>query len=115
MGTGSVNKMTFKEAGYPNSKYHLLFQVAGNGDPPQCLSMALVRLRDSPEFLCNYHYGFCLVIPPNLKVEMLLDMSVALRTVANYAALIKPGFKKVSLFLVKLQSAFEVRVNVLLT
>ena len=31
--------MTFKETG--NLKYHLiLFQVAGNGDPPQCLSMA---------------------------------------------------------------------------
>ena len=33
---------------------------------------------------------------PNLKVEMLPDISIAPRTVANYAALIKPGFKKVS-------------------
>lgn len=52
---------------------------------------------------------------PNLKVEMLPDISIAPRTVANYAALIKPGFKKVSLFLDKLQSTFGVRVNVLLT
>ena len=36
---------------------------------------------------------------PNLKVEMLPDISIAPRTVANYAALIKPGFKKVSLSL----------------
>ena len=113
--------------------------------------MLLVLLHDFPEFLCDYHYGFCDVIPPNciqvsqpvmssllnssimhyvimylqltaiplqmrnlilsafprnmrlpdpftpnLKVEMLPDISIAPRTVANYAALIKPGFKKVS-------------------
>lgn len=27
--------------------------------------MLLVLLHDFPEFLCDYHYGFCDVIPPN--------------------------------------------------
>jgi len=83
------------------------------------LRVLLVLLHDFPEFLCDYHYGFCDVIPPNciqmrnlilsafprnmrlpdpftpdLKVEMLPDIAIPPRTVANYAALIKPGFKK---------------------
>lgn len=31
---------------------------------------------------------------PNLKVELLSEISIAPRTVSNYAALIKPSFKK---------------------
>ena len=27
--------------------------------------MLLVLLHDFPEFLCDYHYNFCDVIPPN--------------------------------------------------
>jgi len=78
-----------------------------------------VLLHDFPEFLCDYHYSFCDVIPPNciqmrnlilsafprnmrlpdpftpnLKVELLQEISIAPRTVANYAAMLKPGFKK---------------------
>ena len=98
--------------------------------------MLLVLLHDFPEFLCDYHYGFCDVIPPNciqmrnlilsafprnmrlpdpftpnLKVEfnnfllflsthllfqvdMLPEISIAPRMVTNFAALIKPHFKK---------------------
>ena len=83
------------------------------------LRVLLVLLHDFPEFLCDYHYQFCDVIPPNciqmrnlilsafprnmrlpdpftpnLKVEMLPDIGIAPRTVSNYAALIKPSFKK---------------------
>jgi CCR4-NOT transcription complex subunit 1 len=29
------------------------------------LRVLLVLLHDFPEFLCDYHYGFCDVIPPN--------------------------------------------------
>ena len=79
------------------------------------LRVLLVLLHDFPEFLCDYHYQFCDVIPPNciqmrnlilsafprnmrlpdpftpnLKVEMLQDISIAPRTVSNFAALIKP-------------------------
>merc|ERR1712012_804353 len=83
------------------------------------LRVLLVLLHDFPEFLCDYHYGFCDVIPPNciqmrnlilsafprnmrlpdpftpnLKVEMLPEISIAPRMVNNFAALIKPSFKK---------------------
>lgn len=83
------------------------------------LRVLLVLLHDFPEFLCDYHYGFCDVIPPNciqmrnlilsafprnmrlpdpftpnLKVEMLPDIAIAPRTVANYAGMIKPSFRK---------------------
>ena len=100
------------------------------------LRVLLVLLHDFPEFLCDYHYGFCDVIPPNciqmrnlilsafprnmrlpdpftpnLKVEfnnfllflsthllfqvdMLPEISIAPRMVTNFAALIKPHFKK---------------------
>ena len=81
--------------------------------------MLLVLLHDFPEFLCDYHYGFCDVIPPNciqmrnlilsafprnmrlpdpftpnLKVDMLPEISIAPRMVTNFAGLIKPSFKK---------------------
>lgn len=83
------------------------------------LRVLLVLLHDFPEFLCDYHYGFCDVIPPNciqmrnlilsafprsmrlpdpftpnLKVDMLTEISIAPRVVTNYATMIKPGFKK---------------------
>ena len=83
------------------------------------LRVLLVLLHDFPEFLCDYHYGFCDVIPPNciqmrnlilsafprnmrlpdpftpnLKVEMLPEISIPPRTVSNYAAYIKPSFRK---------------------
>ncbi len=83
------------------------------------LRVLLVLLHDFPEFLCDYHYGFCDVIPPNciqmrnlilsafprnmrlpdpftpnLKVEMLHEISIPPRTVSNYAAYIKPSFRK---------------------
>jgi CCR4-NOT transcription complex subunit 1 len=83
------------------------------------LRVLLVLLHDFPEFLCDYHYSFCDVIPPNciqmrnlilsafprnmrlpdpftpnLKVELLPEISIAPRTVSNYAAMLKPNFKK---------------------
>merc|ERR1719266_1741022 len=83
------------------------------------LRVLLVLLQDFPEFLCDYHYGFCDVIPPNciqmrnlilsafprnmrlpdpftpnLKVDMLPEISIAPRMVTNFASLIKPSFKK---------------------
>ena len=33
--------------------------------PQGTLRVLLVLLHDFPEFLCDYHYGFCDVIPPN--------------------------------------------------
>merc|ERR1719382_1710599 len=83
------------------------------------LRVLLVLLHDFPEFLCDYHYGFCDVIPPNciqmrnlilsafprnmrlpdpftpnLKVELLPEINIAPRTVSNYATVLKPNFKK---------------------
>ena len=55
----------------------------------------LVLLHGFPECLCDYHCGFCDVIPPkcipihNLKVVTLPDISIAPRTVASYVTLIK--------------------------
>uniref|UniRef100_A0A1B6IPJ6 CCR4-NOT transcription complex subunit 1 n=1 Tax=Homalodisca liturata TaxID=320908 RepID=A0A1B6IPJ6_9HEMI len=84
------------------------------------LRVLLVLLHDFPEFLCDYHYGFCDVIPPNciqmrnlilsafprnmrlpdpftpnLKVDMLAEISHAPRVLTNYASTIQPiSFKK---------------------
>lgn len=84
------------------------------------LRVLLVLLHDFPEFLCDYHFGFCDVIPPNciqmrnlilsayprnmrlpdpftpnLKVDMLSDISATPRIFTNYAAAIQPAnFKK---------------------
>lgn len=84
------------------------------------LRVLLVLLHDFPEFLCDYHFGFCDVIPPNciqmrnlilsayprnmrlpdpftpnLKVDMLTDIGGAPKIFTNYAAAITPlNFKK---------------------
>ncbi|XP_023027069.1 CCR4-NOT transcription complex subunit 1 isoform X2 [Leptinotarsa decemlineata] len=84
------------------------------------LRVLLVLLHDFPEFLCDYHYGFCDVIPPNciqmrnlilsafprnmrlpdpftpnLKVDMLQEISYGPRILANIAMMITPPqFKK---------------------
>ncbi|CAG9761528.1 unnamed protein product [Ceutorhynchus assimilis] len=84
------------------------------------LRVLLVLLHDFPEFLCDYYYGFCDVIPPNciqmrnlilsafprtmrlpdpfipnLKVDMLPEISYAPRILSNIAQLIQPTtFKK---------------------
>lgn len=84
------------------------------------LKVLLVLLHDFPEFLCDYHYGFCDVIPPNciqmrnlilsafprnmrlpdpftpnLKVDLLAEISLPPRAVINYATLIpSQQFKK---------------------
>lgn len=83
------------------------------------LRVLLVLLHDFPEFLCDYHYSFCDVIPPNcvqmrnlilsafprnmrlpdpftpnLKVDMLSEISIAPRACTNYSAMLKPAFKK---------------------
>uniref|UniRef100_K1QD70 CCR4-NOT transcription complex subunit 1 n=1 Tax=Magallana gigas TaxID=29159 RepID=K1QD70_MAGGI len=84
------------------------------------LRVLLVLLHDFPEFLCDYHYGFCDVIPPNcvqmrnlilsafprnmrlpdpftpnLKVDMLTDISLPPRILINFASKIQPAqFKK---------------------
>ncbi|XP_039287191.1 LOW QUALITY PROTEIN: CCR4-NOT transcription complex subunit 1 [Nilaparvata lugens] len=87
---------------------------------PGTLRVLLVLLHDFPEFLCDYHYGFCDVIPPNciqmrnlilsafprnmrlpdpftpnLKVDMLSEISLAPRVLTSYASIIQPAtFKK---------------------
>lgn len=84
------------------------------------LKVLLVLLHDFPEFLCDYHYGFCDEIPPNciqmrnlilsafprnmrlpdpftpnLKVDLLAEISLPPRVVTNYTAMIQsPQFKK---------------------
>jgi CCR4-NOT transcription complex subunit 1 len=84
------------------------------------LRVLLVLLHDFPEFLCDYHFGFCDVIPPNciqmrnlilsafprnmrlpdpftpnLKVDMLTEIATAPRICTNYVANIQPAsFKK---------------------
>lgn len=84
------------------------------------LRVLLVLLHDFPEFLCDYHFGFCDVIPPNciqmrnlilaafprnmrlpdpftpnLKVDMLNEITSAPRIFTNYVANIHPpSFKK---------------------
>ncbi|XP_066142150.1 CCR4-NOT transcription complex subunit 1 isoform X1 [Euwallacea fornicatus] len=84
------------------------------------LRVLLVLLHDFPEFLCDYYYGFCDVIPPNciqmrnlilsafprtmrlpdpfipnLKVDMLPEISYAPRILTNISQMITPAqFKK---------------------
>lgn len=84
------------------------------------LRVLLVLLHDFPEFLCDYHYGFCDVIPPNciqmrnlilsafprhmrlpdpftpnLKVDLLPEITQAPRVLTNFASMIQPAnFKK---------------------
>lgn len=84
------------------------------------LKVLLVLLHDFPEFLCDYHYGFCDEIPPNciqmrnlilsafprnmrlpdpftpnLKVDLLPEIALAPRAVINYATIIPSSqFKK---------------------
>ncbi|KAK4872711.1 hypothetical protein RN001_014740 [Aquatica leii] len=84
------------------------------------LRVLLVLLHDFPEFLCDYHYGFCDVIPPNciqmrnlilsafprnmrlpdpftpnLKVDVLQEITYSPRVITNFATLITPPqFKK---------------------
>lgn len=88
------------------------------------LRVLLVLLHDFPEFLCDYHYAFCDVIPPNciqmrnlilsafprnmrlpdpftpnLKVDMLADIAHPPRILTNFANMIQPmSFKKVTYF-----------------
>lgn len=88
------------------------------------MRVLLVLLHDFPEFLCDYHYAFCDVIPPNciqvrnlilsafprnmrlpdpftpnLKVDMLPEIAHAPRIMTNFANLIQPPqFKKVGRF-----------------
>ncbi|XP_072931342.1 CCR4-NOT transcription complex subunit 1 isoform X2 [Epargyreus clarus] len=84
------------------------------------LKVLLVLLHDFPEFLCDYHYGFCDEIPPNciqmrnlilsafprnmrlpdpftpnLKVDLLAEIAVPPRAMINYATIIPNSqFKK---------------------
>lgn len=86
------------------------------------LRVLLVLLHDFPEFLCDYHYVICDVIAPNcilmrnlilsafprnmrlpdpftpnLKVDLLPEITQAPRILANFNNLIQPAsFKKVS-------------------
>nr|XP_036218793.1 CCR4-NOT transcription complex subunit 1 isoform X1 [Bactrocera oleae] len=84
------------------------------------LRVLLVLLHDFPEFLCDYHFGFCDAIPPNciqmrniilaafprnmrlpdpftpnLKVDMLAETATAPKICSNYVFNIQPAnFKK---------------------
>eukprot|EP01012_Entosiphon_sulcatum_P039609 TRINITY_DN5237_c0_g1_i1.p1 TRINITY_DN5237_c0_g1~~TRINITY_DN5237_c0_g1_i1.p1 ORF type:complete len:2313 (-),score=417.20 TRINITY_DN5237_c0_g1_i1:44-6982(-) len=80
------------------------------------LKILLVLLHDFPEFLCNYHFSFCDVIPPsciqlrnvilssfprhmrlpdpftpNLKVDLLPEISQSPRILSKFADALKPG------------------------
>ena len=85
------------------------------------MRVLLVLLHDFPEFLCDYHYAFCDVIPPNciqvrnlvlsafprnmrlpdpftpnLKVDMLPEITHPPRVMSNFVSFIQPqSFKKV--------------------
>merc|ERR1711972_1185881 len=73
--------------------------------------MLLVLLHDFPEFLCDYHFSFCDIMPipcvqirnlilsafprnmklpdpfmPNLKVDLLPEIKIAPRILANYTS-----------------------------
>lgn len=79
------------------------------------MRVLLVMLHDFPEFLCDYHYAFCDVIPPNciqvrnlilsafprnmrlpdpftpnLKVDNLPEIANAPRIVTNFCSMIQP-------------------------
>jgi len=79
------------------------------------LRVLLVLLHDFPEFLCDYHYTFCDVVPPNciqmrnlilsafprsmrlpdpftpnLKVDMLNEINQPPRIMTNFASIIQP-------------------------
>ncbi|KAK6167378.1 hypothetical protein SNE40_021420 [Patella caerulea] len=84
------------------------------------LRVLLVLLHDFPEFLCDYHYAFCDVVPsnciqmrnlilsafprtmrlpdpftPNLKVDSLPDIAQQPRILTNFVSMIQPtSFKK---------------------
>uniref|UniRef100_T1GJ19 CCR4-Not complex component Not1 C-terminal domain-containing protein n=1 Tax=Megaselia scalaris TaxID=36166 RepID=T1GJ19_MEGSC len=83
------------------------------------LRVLLVLLHDFPEFLCDYHFAFCDVIPsnciqmrniilaafprnmrlpdpftPNLKAHMLLETGQAPKIFSNYVSNIEANFKK---------------------
>ena len=88
------------------------------------LRVLLVLLHDFPEFLCDFHYAFCDVIPPNciqmrnltlsafprnmrlpdpftpnLKVDMLTEINMPPRIMTNFANMIQPAtFEKDSSF-----------------
>ena len=98
------------------------------------LRVLLVLLHDFPEFLCDYFYSFCDVIPlncvqmrnlilstfprnmrlpdpftPNLKVDVLPEISHTPRIMTNFANLIQPAsFKKVCLW----DNAVEARTTI---
>jgi CCR4-NOT transcription complex subunit 1 len=87
------------------------------------MRVLLVLLHDFPEFLCEYHYAFCDVIPPNciqvrnlvlsafprnmrlpdpftpnLKVDTLPDIAHVPPIMSNFVNFIQPqSFKKVGL------------------
>ncbi|CEP14955.1 hypothetical protein [Parasitella parasitica] len=84
------------------------------------LRVLLVLLHDFPEFLCDYHYSFCDVIPstciqmrnlilsafprnmrlpdpftPNLKIDLLVEIQQFPRILSNFTAIIQEvGLKK---------------------
>lgn len=85
------------------------------------MRVLLVMLHDFPDFLCEYHYAFCDIIPPNciqvrnlilsafprsmrlpdpftpnLKVDILPEIAIAPRIVTNFSNMIQPpSLKKV--------------------
>eukprot|EP01119_Soliformovum_irregulare_P023182 TRINITY_DN8072_c0_g1_i1.p1 TRINITY_DN8072_c0_g1~~TRINITY_DN8072_c0_g1_i1.p1 ORF type:complete len:2236 (-),score=833.72 TRINITY_DN8072_c0_g1_i1:325-7032(-) len=83
------------------------------------LRVLLVLLHDFPEFLCDYHFSFCDVIPPsciqirnlilsafprnmrlpdpftpNLKVDLLADIHQSPRILSNYLQALPPTFRQ---------------------
>lgn len=101
------------------------------------LRVLLVLLHDFPEFLCDYHYTFCDVIPPNciqmrnlilsafprnmrlpdpftpnLKVDSLPDITQSPRILTDYVRIIQPAsFKKVWKYFIFLTSVLVWKMN----
>ena len=128
--TGCPIRRTFFSVPFCSSLSRVLFlvcnQLLRSENGCVCVQgtmrVLLVLLHDFPEFLCDYHYAFCDVIPPNciqvrnlvlsafprnmrlpdpftpnLKVDMLPEITHAPRVMSNFVSFIQPqSFKKVN-------------------
>lgn len=113
---------------YRYVQYHVaVYQFKQKANPGHfslqgTLRVLLVLLHDFPEFLCDFHYAFCDVIPPNciqmrnlilsafprnmrlpdpftpnLKVDMLQDIAQPPRILTSFVSMIQPpSFRKVN-------------------
>ena len=122
-----VELFTFLEPYLRNVELTEPIQILYRGS----LRVLLVLLHDFPEFLCDYHYSFCDVIPvsciqmrnlilsafprtmrlpepftPNLKVDLLPEINQAPRILSNYMANLGRLLPDLDTFLKTRNSAF---------